>query len=190
MAIGAFDSLFHTLTLLPGALLLLRTDESLASLSVFRLLVPCTVALGVLAGICWLPERSWAWVDEVWGFELFVRDLKPNLGIFWYLFTEMFAEFETFYLLVLQLFVFLFAAPFTIRLARHPMLLFWVLVANLCAWRAYPSVGDLACSLALVPLLLSVVRELRYSFIIFVAWIFVGILAPIFWTLWVTVGSG
>ena len=96
-------------------------------MSGWRIVIPCVLTVAAVFGLCWLPERSFEWIDEVLGFELMVRDLLPNVGLFWYLFTEMFAEFETFYVLVLQLFVFIFVAPFTIRLWRHPMLLFWYL---------------------------------------------------------------
>lgn len=190
LALGAFDSLGHTFTLIPGLLLLLRSHERHLDASCFRILAPAALATAALVGVCWLSMRSFEFVDEVFGFELLVRDLTPNLGLFWYLFTEMFKEFALFYLCILQYFVFVFAWPLSIRLERHPMVLFWVLLASANCWRAYPAVGDLVATLSLVPLLLAVVREVKYSFIIFIAWVFVAVLAPIFWHLWIVAGSG
>jgi phosphatidylinositol glycan class U len=190
LALGAFDSLGHTFTLIPGLLLLLRSHERHLDASVFRILAPAVLATAALVGVCWLSMRSFEFVDEVFGFELLVRDLTPNLGLFWYLFTEMFKEFALFYLCILQYFVFVFAWPLSIRLERHPMVLFWALLASTNTWRAYPAVGDLVATLALVPLLLALVRELKYAYIIFIAWVFVGVLAPIFWHLWIVAGSG
>jgi GPI-anchor transamidase subunit U len=190
VSLGAFDSLGHTYTLIPGLMLLLRTHARHHDASALRLVLPAAAASGALFGACWLAMHSFEFVDEVFGFELLVRDLTPNLGLFWYLFTEMFKEFALFYLCVLQFFVFVFAWPLSIRLERHPLLLFWVLLASANTFRAYPAVGDLASTLALVPLLLAVVRELKYSYIIFIAWVFLAGLAPIFWHIWIHAGSG
>ncbi len=190
VALGAFDSLGHTFTLIPALLLLLRSHPEHRDASAFRLVLPALGATVALLGACWLATHSFEFVDEVFGFELFVRDLTPNLGLFWYLFTEMFNEFALFYLCVLQYFVFIFAWPLSIRLERHPMLLFWALLASANAFRAYPAVGDLVSTLSLVPLLLAIVRELKYAYIIFIAWIFLAVLAPIFWHIWIHAGSG
>jgi len=47
---------------------------------------------------------------------LAVSDLTPNLGLFWYFFIEMFDQFRSFFLVVFQIHVFIFAIPISIKL--------------------------------------------------------------------------
>lgn len=45
-----------------------------------------------------------------------VSDLTPNMGLFWYFFTEMFEHFRNFFLWVFQLNAFFYCIPLTIKL--------------------------------------------------------------------------
>ena len=49
-------------------------------------------------------------------FSLQVSDLTPNMGLFWYFFTEMFEHFRMFFLWVFQLNAFFYCIPMTIKL--------------------------------------------------------------------------
>lgn len=51
-----------------------------------------------------------------WQPSVFLSDLTPNVGLFWYFFIEMFDQFRAFFLVVFQLHAFIFAAPLTIKL--------------------------------------------------------------------------
>ena len=46
---------------------------------------------------------------------LSVPDFTPNVGLFWYFFTDMFEHFRLFFLCVLQINAFIHCIPFTIR---------------------------------------------------------------------------
>lgn len=45
---------------------------------------------------------------------LTISDLKPNIGLAWYFFIEMFDHFRAFFLVVFALHPLLYVAPFTI----------------------------------------------------------------------------
>lgn len=47
---------------------------------------------------------------------LSVPDLTPNMGVFWYFFTEMFEHFRTFFICVFQINAFIYTLPLAIRL--------------------------------------------------------------------------
>ena len=73
--------------------------------------------------------------------------------MFWYVFTEMFEHYRPFYTFAFQYHPFLYTLPLYYRLRRHPVFLFWALVAVITALKAYPSVGDFSLSMAVLPLL-------------------------------------
>lgn len=48
-------------------------------------------------------------------YSLGVPDQTPNLGLFWYFFTETFEHFRVFFLCVFQINAFIYVLPLTIR---------------------------------------------------------------------------
>lgn len=81
------------------------------------------------------------------------RDLKPNIGLFWYFFTEMFEHFRTLFLFSFQLnATVLYLVPLTIKLYKRPIFLATILIALTAIFRSYPCVGDIAFYMALFPL--------------------------------------
>lgn len=86
-------------------------------------------------------------------FRLNHRDLKPNIGLFWYFFTEMFEHFRTLFLFSFQLnATVLYLVPLTIKLYKRPIFLATILIALTAIFRSYPCVGDIAFYMALFPL--------------------------------------
>lgn len=82
-----------------------------------------------------------------------IPDLRPNVGLFWYFFTEMFEHFRTLFVCAFQLNAsLLYVAPLSLRLHREPLLLATSLTALAAIFRSYPSVGDVGFYLALLPM--------------------------------------
>lgn len=80
-------------------------------------------------------------------------DLQPNIGLFWYFFTEMFEHFRLLFLYTFQMnATVLYILPLTVKLHRQPVLLAIVLMALTTIFRSYPCVGDVALYMALFPL--------------------------------------
>ncbi|KAF9348353.1 hypothetical protein BGX26_000229 [Mortierella sp. AD094] len=119
-----------------------------------------------------------------------VSDLTPNLGLFWYFFIEMFDQFRPFFLVVFQIHVFIFAVPISIKLRKHPLFVSFLMCAVMGTFKGYPSVGDASLYLGLLPLSSEIFKYLRYTFLIVNLFLYSSLLAPIFWYLWVYVGSG
>lgn len=81
------------------------------------------------------------------------RDLQPNIGLFWYFFTEMFEHFRTLFLIAFQMnATILYLVPLTIKLHKQPIFLATIITALTSIFRSYPCVGDIAFYLALFPL--------------------------------------
>lgn len=83
---------------------------------------------------------------------LMVPDLRPNVGLFWYFFTEMFEHFRPLFVCAFQINCFLYVAPLALRLRKEPMLLAFSLAALSTVFRSYPSVGDLGFYLGMLPI--------------------------------------
>lgn len=86
-------------------------------------------------------------------FRLNVPDLKPNIGLFWYFFTEMFEHFRPLFLCSFQInATLLYLTPLSIRLRGEPVLLMVTLIALTAIFKSYPSLGDVGFYLALLPM--------------------------------------
>lgn len=81
------------------------------------------------------------------------RDLQPNIGLFWYFFTEMFEHFRPLFLFSFQMnATVLYLVPLTIKLHKQPIFLATILIALTSIFRSYPCIGDIAFYMALFPL--------------------------------------
>eukprot|EP01121_Diplochlamys_sp_Union-15-3_P008120 TRINITY_DN2133_c0_g1_i2.p1 TRINITY_DN2133_c0_g1~~TRINITY_DN2133_c0_g1_i2.p1 ORF type:complete len:236 (+),score=1.23 TRINITY_DN2133_c0_g1_i2:97-804(+) len=134
--------------------------------------------------------HSWDYLMDSYGYTLTVSDLTPNIGLFWYFFTEVFLHFREFFLFIFQYHVFLYFIPLTMRLNHHPVFIFWVLIATIAIFKSYPSVGDIALHLSLFPLFHHKLQEMKYGFIVAIAFVCVTILTPIIWRMWIYSGTG
>ena len=101
---------------------------------------------------------------------LTVPDFTPNVGLFWYFFTEMFEHFRLFFLCVFQMNMFIHCIPLTIKFryisnhvfttapavifsySKHPMFLVYVFLSLISLFKSYPTVSDITVPLALLPL--------------------------------------
>ncbi|WAR11372.1 PIGU-like protein [Mya arenaria] len=96
-------------------------DEFLTGCSVTAM-----TGLGLTAALflaSYFIEGSTRFLPATTGFILGVPDLTPNLGVFWYFFTEMFEHFRPFFICVFQINAFLFTVPLAIKLKDHPIFL-------------------------------------------------------------------
>lgn len=93
------------------------------------------------------------------------RDLQPNIGLFWYFFTEMFEHFRTLFLFSFQMnATVLYLVPLTIKLHKQPIFLATILTALTAIFRSYPCVGDIAFYMALFPLWKHSVKRMNNFF--------------------------
>jgi phosphatidylinositol glycan class U len=134
----------------------------------------------------WSAER----VLQSYGTAVLASDLQPNIGLFWYYFTEMFTHFRAFFLFVFQYHLFVYFIPLTWRLKNHPEIVYWALVAAMAIFKAYPSVADISLHLAMLPLFVHKLRELHYGFVIGCGFVYITVLAPIIWRMWIFTGTG
>lgn len=111
-----------------------------------------SIALGALLYLSKLLTGSWDFLAATYGVRLLLPDLTPNVGLWWYFFTEMFDSFREFFLGVFWLHVASYMPGLTIRLRKQPLFVAATLTGIFAVFTPYPSIADAALYLSLVPL--------------------------------------
>lgn len=126
--------------------------------------------------------------------------ISPNVGLWWYLFTEMFDYFRPFYIGVFNLYSAVFIIPIAMRLLERTVdqvpvgdsfLAFVLSYTWLSFSKSYPSVGDLALTLSMVPIFKNtVVPHCKFIFVTGLVLLVCLLLSPIFYYCWIVLGTG
>ncbi|CAG0896199.1 unnamed protein product [Darwinula stevensoni] len=132
---------------------------------------------------------SWDFLSSTYGFVWNVPDLKPNIGLFWYFFTEMFEHFRVLFVCTFQINAFLYVVPLSIRFHRDPILIFYCLMSLTALFKSYPSVGDVGFYLSFLPMWSHLYPLMRQPLVIGCFFLATSVLAPIMWHLWIYQGS-
>ncbi|KAK4690002.1 GPI-anchor transamidase subunit U, partial [Tremellales sp. Uapishka_1] len=191
LALAAHASLYPVL-LLPPIIMLLNTRtsplETLTIRPVGQTLLFLTFSL-LLAGLNWCLV-GWQWLPQTWGTIITVSDLTPNVGMWWYFFTEMFDHFRNFFLGVFQLHTLIYVAPVCMRLRNDPLLAILVLMGVFGTWKSYPTLGDTAVWAGLLGCFPEVVGNLRHPLFSLTCHLYTLILLPLLHSLWLLTGTG
>ncbi|XP_053569370.1 phosphatidylinositol glycan anchor biosynthesis class U protein [Bombina bombina] len=196
LALATYQSLYPLTLFFPALLYLLQREFIPVKLQSSGFwLFSCQYAfmylgcLGVLICHSFFLLNSWDFIHSIYGFILSVPDLTPNIGLFWYFFAEMFEHFSLFFVCVFQINAFFYTVPLTIKLKEHPMFLIFIQLALISIFKSYPTVGDVALYMALLPMWAHLSRFLRNIFIVSCMLIVCSLLFPVLWHLWIYAGS-
>ncbi|WVR06925.1 hypothetical protein IAU60_003961 [Kwoniella sp. DSM 27419] len=189
LAILSHLSLYPMLLLLPVAQLLKRADRSTATGSP---LVAPSVFVASFAALTTIicAVSGYSWISRTAGTVLQVTDLTPNVGMWWYFFTEMFDHFRTFFIGVFQLHHLIYVAPLCMRLSDDPLFSMTVLVGIISTWKSYPALGDMALWAGLLSCFPDVVSNLRHPLFTLTVHLYTSILLPLLHSLWLLTGTG
>ncbi|EDW12348.1 phosphatidylinositol glycan anchor biosynthesis class U protein [Drosophila mojavensis] len=186
LAFETVRNLYPFVLIAPLILLFARRSVPMG-IAIFMIFVTSCFAV---AGANFLVMNSWNYLDGTLGFIFFFRDLQPNIGLFWYFFTEMFEHFRTMFLITFQLnATVLYLVPLSLKLRKEPLLLATVLIALMAVFRAYPSLGDVGFYLALLPLWRRCWKFMAHGFVVFTFFLITLSMMGAFWHLWIYAGS-
>ena len=143
-------------------------------------------------------------VSIVYGTRLTFGNVVPNMGLWWYFFIEMFQEFIPFFKSVFNLFSMGMIVPLTIRFNNYtqrnsrnksfPLYCWLISLGWIILTKPYPTLGETGIFLSLLPLLeineISILRYMRYPMLIALLFLHSILLSPIFYHLWIDLGSG
>ena len=117
------------------------------------------------------------------------KEQYPNIGLWWYFFIEMFQEYRNFFKFVFNGYCYIFTIPIYLRFKNYPLQAAVILFTWITMFKPYPSIGELG-------LILTVFVSLFDMYIVdnkLIMWLLVIhslVLLPVFYHLWITVGSG
>ncbi|CAL4063898.1 unnamed protein product, partial [Meganyctiphanes norvegica] len=186
IGLATYQSFYPVCLLVPGVL------HFIQQLSGKVLVRPIGAFLGSFILLLLISAEiagSWEFIEATYGFILAAPDLTPNIGLFWYFFTEMFEHFRLFFLATFQINAFVYVLPLSIRLRDDPMLLGTALLAFTAIFRSYPSLGDVGLYLALLPCWKHLYPFMRQTFIVGCMFVATSVLGPIMYNLWIFNGS-
>ncbi|KAF2735522.1 PIG-U-domain-containing protein [Polyplosphaeria fusca] len=187
----------HPILLFPPLLLLcydVRVVKSKSTVDPLAFSVSHVLGLVVAAGgllyMSALLTGSWEYLAATYGVRLLLPDLTPNVGLWWYYFTEMFDSFREFFLGVFWLHVASYMPGLTIRLRKQPLFVAVTLTGIFAVFTPYPSIADASLYLSLVTLFRHLFPLMRYSFLASATILYASFLGPAFYYLWIYAGSG
>ncbi|KJH51695.1 GPI transamidase subunit PIG-U [Dictyocaulus viviparus] len=137
-----------------------------------------------------LNNMNWNFLDDTYGFILRVDDLTPNVGLFWYFFTQVFEHFRVFYLVVFQINLLVYVVPLLLSLRKDAYLHLVISLLLMAVFSSYPTLNDASTYLALLPMLDKYWKYPRYTLVVSCTIVTCVVLMPVMWHIWIVVGSG
>ncbi|CAF0937515.1 unnamed protein product [Adineta steineri] len=192
LCLASSISLYPIVLIVPGLVQFSNNTNNKRSIIriVFILILFIMVNISILYLNFYLNHQSWSFIDAIYSFIFHVPDYTPNIGIFWYFFTEMFEHFRSLFVWTFQMHVLIvYLLPFTIRLRNDPAFLFWLLCAIFCIFKSYPAYGDVAFYFNYLPIWSFLFRYVRQGLVITCMMIVAALMTPITWYLWIYAGS-
>ncbi|XP_041775372.1 phosphatidylinositol glycan anchor biosynthesis class U protein [Anopheles merus] len=185
LALETQINLYPFVLLAPGALHIanqeLRENGGSAG-SRFRSIASSSVLfvalfLGVNYFGSFLMGGDWSFLDATYGFIINCRSLQPNIGLFWYFFTEMFDHFRTLFLYSFQInATLLYLFPLTFKLHKEPIMLATMLIA----YKQRVCLGNRSTFIHILSF-----PVMKNNFIVGATMLVTSVLAPTVWHLWI-----
>lgn len=185
IATAGYLSLYPLLLIIPLLALFERRDSRIKAVGIAGLTVGGLLLLSY--AMC---NNSWAFMDATYWSLVRFDKLFPNLGLWWYFFAEMFDAYVPFFKAVFNIIVVSFIAPLTVRFYRQPCYAFVLCIGWITLTKPYPTLGDAGFLLGFIPLFHPLFGYLRYSVLSCLLFLHAVVLSPIFYHLWVDLGSG
>ncbi|CAI4047269.1 GPI-anchor transamidase subunit GAB1 SKDI_12G4860 [Saccharomyces kudriavzevii IFO 1802] len=185
ISVSGYLSLYSILLLIPLLGMLKNWRQRMFSVVVSALSLSILLLLSYT-----MSGKSWSFLSQVYGSAISFEKVFPNLGLWWYFFIEMFDTFIPFFKAVFNIFIVAFIAPFTLRYHKQPFYAFILCIGWIALTKPYPSLGDAGFFFSFLPFFAPLFGYLRYPIISALLFLHAIVLAPIFYHLWVVLGSG
>ncbi|QSL66959.1 hypothetical protein MERGE_001346 [Pneumocystis wakefieldiae] len=203
LALATYFS-FYPIVLLPPLILVQQKNDIKKKDSISRNIILFFIELSLLLILGFISTNSWDFLSATYGTILFASDLTPNIGLWWYFFTEIFDSFRFFFIFVFQLHIFIYIIPLCIRLRysvliychifnphrKYPFFIIIILCGLMSILKSYPSIADIVLFMSLFPFLHSLYSYMRHIFVTTICFLYCTFLGPAFYYLWTYIGSG
>lgn len=165
--------------------------------SVLNAVLLFLVSIGILFAMSYsMSNNSFNFINLCYLTIIKFKKITPNLGLWWYFFTEIFEFFNNFYLSVFNLYGFIFVFPLSIRFitgGNKMSLLFviWIIIGITNFSKPYPVFSDYSLFYSSVFLFKPYYKFLKFSPVVsYVALFVVFLQSPTFYVVWMILNSG
>lgn len=134
--------------------------------------------------------NSWVFLRSTYWFSLKVQDLTPNIGMFWYFFTEVFENFLDFFTWTFQINSFIHVVPLCIYYRKDPIFGLYVVLLSATIFQPYPSLSNIGLVSSLTFQWLDSFKNLKRVLVVSSTCVVCLALCPIFWHQWIVMGTG
>ena len=115
LALATYQSFYPVMLIVP--LIMLTSSPEQFKINFLKLSVIFSVLFSCIYYLSFIVmNNSWTFAVSTIGFILAVPELTPNMGLFWYFFTEMFEHFRIFFVSTFQINCFIYVYPLAARL--------------------------------------------------------------------------
>lgn len=197
LAISTHLSLTPILLTLPICMILVSSSRSsnthnspLPWKSLLSLGVEYLMYTAALAAISSLIAGNLNWVASTWGAQFTLPDLTPNVGLWWYFFTEMFDHFRPFFLVVFSVNMLIYVAPLCIKFQHDPLYAAFLLIGVIAMFKPYPTLADSGLFLSMMSLFPETYTYLSTPIVTTLLHLHAALLLPLFNRLWLAEGTG
>ncbi|XP_060527214.1 phosphatidylinositol glycan anchor biosynthesis class U protein [Cylas formicarius] len=188
LAICTSVSFYPFILIVPYCISFITVHKHKIKASLVLLFYVVFLALITMCNSNWGTDYSF--VKNVYGCILTVPDLQPNIGLFWYFFTEMFDHFRDLFIYSFQInATILYLVPLSLKFRNQPFLLVVSLLFLISIFKSYPCVSDLGFVLSVLPNFLHLFPFCQQGFLVGVIFLITTTLAPILWYLWIYCNS-
>eukprot|EP00419_Tripos_fusus_P002671 CAMPEP_0172682836 /NCGR_PEP_ID=MMETSP1074-20121228/18437_1 /TAXON_ID=2916 /ORGANISM="Ceratium fusus, Strain PA161109" /LENGTH=475 /DNA_ID=CAMNT_0013501583 /DNA_START=99 /DNA_END=1526 /DNA_ORIENTATION=+ len=124
-----------------------------------------------------------------------VRDLTPNVGIWWYIFIEVFDRYRILFLIAFHGHLLFYPVPLHVRIGRHrptgPWLHAMASMSIVSLFKAYPTASDFALMLSTLLIPAELARESEHNFAFLLSGLLFGLcMAPTMAAVWLSRNAG
>ncbi|XP_015607675.1 phosphatidylinositol glycan anchor biosynthesis class U protein isoform X2 [Cephus cinctus] len=186
IALLTLQGLYPVTLMVPATIYIAGKNSQTCKVAVAKIILTFLTLLVTLLYASYYIMGSWSFLWNTIGFILIVPDLRPNIGLYWYFFTEMFEHFRWLFVASFQINVgLLYIVPLALRLRQDPMLLAFSYLAIAAIFKSYPCLGDVGFYMALLPMWKHLFRHMQQGFIVSCFLLFCTVFAPTVWHQWI-----
>ncbi|XP_050588523.1 phosphatidylinositol glycan anchor biosynthesis class U protein [Bombus affinis] len=180
------QGLYPASLIVPTIIYIARSNSTKQRINIANYLIVFASMLTILLFISYYIMGSWSFISNTFGFILTVPDLRPNVGLYWYFFTEVFEHFRWLFIASFQINVsLLYIIPLALKLRHDPMLLAFSYLAIIAIFKSYPCIGDVGFYISLLPLWKHLFQYTQQGFIVACFMLFCTVFAPTVWYQWI-----
>ncbi|XP_063979814.1 phosphatidylinositol glycan anchor biosynthesis class U protein [Diachasmimorpha longicaudata] len=187
IALATLQGLYPMALMVPATIYVAKDlPEGKKLLPIVQMILLFSFFTGMLLYLSYLIMGNWNFIGNTMGFILTVPDLRPNIGLYWYFFTEMFEHFRWLFIASFQINVgILYIVPLALKFRKDPMILAFAYLAIEAIFKSYPCIGDVGFYMALLPLWQHLFKHMQQGFLVGCLMLFCTVFAPTVWHQWI-----